>query len=349
MVALTSAASRPVRVAIVGASGYAAGELIRILSAHPFVQLDQIVSISAAGKLVGEHHPHLNGVSQAFFTAQLTDPVDLVFCCGRHGDSMSAIGRILEKTPESRVIDLSGDFRLRDPKLYPKWYRFEHTAPDLLRTFVYGLTEWSRNELTHAARVANPGCFATAIGLALAPLAQHAIGTHVTISALTGSSGSGSTPGIRTHHPTRAQTVRSYRPLRHQHTPEVAQFLRNVGNGADPSFSFVATSGPFVRGIYSIAQFRLPDGCSAGRIESCYEGAYRRCGFVRLRSEPPDLQVVVGSNFCDLYLEIQGRDAVVITTLDNLIKGAAGQAVQNMNVMMGWPETTGLGFVGSYP
>jgi N-acetyl-gamma-glutamyl-phosphate reductase len=341
--------------AILGAAGYAGGELLNLMLNHRRAEVTQVVSSSAAGRVVGEVHPNLRGLCELQFAGELDldagEHLDGIFFCGRHGDAMALIPALLERHPDLRVIDLSADFRLQDPGLYPEWYGREHAAPELLASFAYGLPELNREAIRGSGRVANPGCFATAITLALAPLSRAVSpASTVTVTAVTGSSGSGALPSARTHHPTRAATLRAYRPLAHQHTPEILQSLARLSpGGAAPRIAFVPVSGPIVRGIYAVCQAALPDGWDAQRLRSIYKELYADEPFVRLTAIPADLQVVTGSNFCDLYVDAQEGLAVVIAAVDNLVKGAAGQAVQNMNLMMGWDEAEGLRLAGGYP
>jgi N-acetyl-gamma-glutamyl-phosphate/LysW-gamma-L-alpha-aminoadipyl-6-phosphate reductase len=333
------------RWAIIGAAGYTAGELIRLLLHHPHARVAQALSSSAAGRRVGDVHPNLRGLCDL----ELSSAVDLsqldgVFFCGSHGEAMRRIPPLLSERPQLRVIDFSADFRLRDPALYPTWYDREHSAPELLPSFVYGLPELFRGELRGALRVANPGCFATAIALALAPLSRAGLEVQVAVTAVTGSSGSGSRPSVRTHHPTRAATMQAYQVLGHRHTPEILQAL-----SGRVRLSFVPVSGPFVRGIYACCQVGLPAGWDRQRVIALYRELYADTPFVRLLDRPPDLQAVNGSNFCDLHLVVEGGRLVVLAAIDNLVKGAAGQAVQNLNLCMGWDEGAGLRHAGGYP
>jgi N-acetyl-gamma-glutamyl-phosphate reductase len=330
--------------AIVGAAGYTAGELCRLLLQHPHARVTRAVSSSSAGKRVGDVHPNLRGLCDLPLSGELGDPsqLDGVFLCLPHGESMGRVPALLSAGPGLRIIDLSADFRLKDASLYPRWYGREHAAPELLESFVYGLPELHRDELRGAARVANPGCFATAVTLALLPMAGQV--DQAAVTAVTGSSGSGARPSERTHHPTRAATMRAYRVLGHQHTPEILQAL---GDRAD--LSFVPVSGPFVRGIYATCLLALPAGLDRDRVVERYRAFYAAAPFVRLLDAPPDLQVVTGSNFCDLHVVVEGDRMVVVAAIDNLVKGAAGQAVQNLNLAMGWDEDAGLRLPGGYP
>ena len=263
---------------------------------------------------------------------------------------MGNVPAILAETgPRLRIIDLSGDFRLRNAALYPRWYTREHKAPGLLKKFAYGLVELNRAEIKKARFIANPGCFATATALALGPLAQGGVTGTVSVTAVTGSSGSGASPSVITHHPTRHSNLRAYKPFVHQHVPEVEQILDQLAGGKSMKLSLIPISGPFSRGIYAVCQVDLPKGWTAEKVRALYRSAYKGSSFVRLVDEPPSLNAVNGSNHCDVFVAVQGRRIGVISALDNLVKGASGQAVQNLNVMMGWDESLGLAFAGHYP
>ena len=338
--------SRTSSWAIVGAAGYTAAELFRLLLNHPHARVTRAVSRSSAGRRVSDVHPHLRGLCDLELSSTLGDLADLdgVFFCVPHGQAVERVAELLAKRPDIAVIDLSADFRLRDRSLYPKWYGRRHEAPELLETFVYGLPELNREALSGARRIANPGCFATAITLALAPFARVGLTGQASVTAVTGSSGSGARHSPRTHHPTRAATMRAYRVLGHQHTPEILQVL-----GGKLELAFVPISGPFVRGIYATCQVELPDTWESAHVPELFDELYADAPFVRVLDAPPDLQVVTGSNFCDLHLVMAEGRIAVISAIDNLLKGAAGQAVQNMNLAMGWSEDAGLRVTGGYP
>ncbi len=338
------------RVGILSGAGYTGGELTRILLGHPKAKLTAVSSATYPGRPVHHAHPNLRGRTKISFVPEI-DPtsVDCLFLAGGHGDSMKRVPGLLKKAGKLKIIDLSGDFRLADAALYPAWYGREHSAPDLLEGFAYGLSELNRKEIAKTALVANPGCFATAIALALAPLARAGVGGTAKVTAITGSSGSGAKTGPKTHHPVREGSLNAYRPLRHQHTPEIEQMLSRIPGAAGLKLAIVPVSGPLVRGIYAVCHLDLPQGMNETRLRSLYEETYRNCPFIRLHDEPPHLNSVTGSNFCDLYAAAVDGQIAVVSSLDNLVKGAAGQAVQNLNIMMGWEETAGLESAGLYP
>jgi N-acetyl-gamma-glutamyl-phosphate reductase len=347
----SAATSTPtVQAGILGAAGYTGGELLRLLAHHPRVQVRSVASSTWPDQPVHRAHPHLRGCSDLVFTRELdVGDLDCVFLAGGHGVAMAQVPELLRRRPHLRLIDLSGDFRLHDPDAYPRWYDREHTAPELLSRFVYGLPELDRAAVSGAQLVANPGCFATACALALAPLARAGLTGTVHVTAMTGSSGSGAQPSATTHHPTRATDLHAYKPLRHQHVPEIEQLLDRVAGKPSLRVALVPVSAPLVRGIYAVAQLELPDGWNAERVRAAFASTYAGCAFVRLLDTTPSLNAIVGSNFCDVFSSVEGRRVVIIAALDNLVKGAAGQAIQNLNVMLGWNETTGLLFPGLHP
>ncbi len=339
------------KVGICGGAGYTGGELLRLLLAHPKVEVAAVSSKTFTGKPIHKAHPNLRGGSGLVFTDQVdTTGLDCLFLAEGHGSSMAHLPDILKKAGAGmRVIDLSGDFRLKDPELYPAWYGRVHSAPRLLKGFVYGLPELDKNGISKAAHVANPGCFATAMILALGPLAAAKLSLKVSVTAITGSSGSGALPSTGTHHPAREGNLKAYKPLSHQHVPEAEQFFDGLAGGPSLRLSMVPISGPFVRGIYAVCQAAMPEGWDMSRIAQLYKTVYHDCRFVRITEEPPELKAVTGSNYCDLHLAGRDGSLTVIAALDNLVKGAAGQAVQNFNLMMGWDDSEGLEAQGVYP
>ncbi len=342
---------RKIRVGIEGGAGFAGGELIRLLLGHPRVDIAAATSSTFPGQPVFLAHPNLRGRTALSFARKLDYAgLDCLFLAGGHGDAMSNVPAILAQTgPRLRIIDLSGDFRLRDAALYPRWYTREHKAPGLLKKFAYGLVELNRAEIKRARWIANPGCFATATALALGPLASGGATGVVSVTAVTGSSGSGASPSVVTHHPTRHGNLRAYKPFTHQHVPEVEQVLDRLAGRKSLKLSLVPISGPFTRGIYAVCQVDLPKGWTADQVRALYRSTYADSPFVRLVSEPPSLNAVNGSNHCDVFVAVSDARIAVISAIDNLVKGASGQAVQNLNVMMGWDEEAGLAFAGHYP
>jgi N-acetyl-gamma-glutamyl-phosphate reductase len=342
---------KKIRVGIEGGAGFTGGELIRLLLGHPRVEIAAATSGTYPGQPVFMAHPNLRGRTDLAFTRKLDyKKLDCLFLAGGHGDAMSNVPAIVAETgPRLRIIDLSGDFRLRDAALYPRWYTREHKAPGLLKKFAYGLVELNRAEISKSRWIANPGCFATATALALGPLAKGGVTGTVSVTAVTGSSGSGASPSVITHHPTRHSNLRAYKPFVHQHVPEVEQILEQLGGGKGLKLSLIPISGPFTRGIYAVCQVDLPKGWTEKKVMDLYRDAYKGSSFVRLTPEPPSLNAVNGSNHCDIFVTVSEGRIGVISAIDNLVKGASGQAVQNLNVMMGWDEAEGLGHAGHYP
>lgn len=342
---------RKLRVGIEGGAGFTGGELIRLLLGHPKAELTQVTSSTYPGRPVFMAHPNLRGRTGLNFTQKLDyAKLDALFIAGGHGDSMRDVPAIVSHAGRRlRVIDLSADFRLKDPGLYPKWYARSHKAPELLKDFAYGLVELNRATIAKSRLIANPGCFATATALALGPLAKAGATGVVSVTAITGSSGSGASPSLITHHPTRHANLKAYKPFTHQHVPEIEQVLETLAGRKALTLSLIPLSGPFARGIYAVCQVDAPKGWTAEKVAGLYRTAYGASRFVRLVEEPPTLGAVVGSNHCDVFVAVQDGRIGVIAAIDNLVKGASGQAVQNLNVMMGWDEGAGLDVAGHYP
>lgn len=340
------------RVAIFGGSGYGGSELLRILLFHPHTEVALVTANEHAGKAVGEVHRNLHGLTDLRFTiapedtgAALRD-FDCVFLALPHGQAMEVVPRLPEGV---KVIDLSGDFRLREAGEYEKHYGRPHTAPSSQEGFVYGLTETNREAISQARLVSNPGCFATATLLGLAPLvAAGALEGRVIVDAKTGSSGSGAKAAANTHHPQRANSFYAYKPFTHQHIPEIEQELRAVGDWTSEMI-FMTHSLPAVRGIFASIYAETKREYTSDEAHALFADYYRDSFFVRLVKGSPDINWVKTTNFCDLGLAVRGRQLVVFSAIDNLVKGAAGQAVQNMNLMFGQEERTGLLLPGSNP
>ncbi len=329
---------------VVGAAGYGGGELVRLLRAHPGVELLALVSRSHAGAALAAVHPRLAGEEDpAVFVAE--PPWDLlarrpgplaVFAALRPGELRAGLpawrAAWAERGLAERIllVDLSPDFRAE---------ALAGRSVDGL-SFVYGSSEWCREELPGARAVANPGCFATALALALLPLARAALVTDVVVTAVTGSSGSGATPSARTHHPDRAHEFVAYDPLVHRHQPEVEGLLRRRARPL--RWAFVPHSGPFVRGIAATAVGSLVPGETETAVRGAYRHAYAAAPQVRLRREPPRLAAVVGTPYADLAWRVEGDRLAAFVALDNLGKGMATQAVANMNLAFGRPEMEGL-------
>ncbi len=337
------------RVAIVGVTGYTGSELLRLLFNHEEVEVTYITSHSFSGKRLADIHPHFQGVSnlicQKFDVAEAVAKADLVFCALPHGESMEVVEMLYHAG--SKVVDLSADFRLKDSADYQKWYQREHKASWLLEQAVYGLPEFHRSQIREAQLVANPGCYPTSVLLALAPLAREDLVNWNTlvVDAKSGTSGAGRNPSPILHYPECTENFRAYRVATHQHSGEMEQELRML-SGRDSTFTFVPHLVPMIRGILSTLYLEITTQVPEEEIRELYRKYYDHEHFVRVLPPGcfPETRNVYGSNFCDLSLLWDGRTGrlVVLSALDNLVKGAAGQAVQNMNLMLGFAEYKGL-------
>ncbi len=344
-----------IRIGIVGGAGYGGGELLRLLLAHPHARVVEVTAKRNAGAPVHGVHENLLGATSLVFTdrdpAALAREVDVLFLALPHGEGAARMAAVLDAAPDVRVIDLSGDFRLADAAEWEEAYERPHPAPGLVGTFVYGLPEAFRPAIRASRRVANPGCFATGAILSLLPLARAGLlAGPVALNGVTGSSGSGTDPKPGTHHPERALDFRAYRPLRHQHLPEIVRALRGAGGVAFQP-AMVPHSAPLVRGIFTTAYLFPAAPIPPDRLREVYDVACAGEPFLRLREETPRVAVVKGTNFCDVAVAASpdGRQVVVTTAIDNLVKGMAGQAVQNMNLLFGLPEIEGLSGPGMHP
>lgn len=340
-------------VAIVGGSGYAGGEFLRLALNHPNLKVTQVTSERSAGLPVTMVHPNLRSRSNLKFTkmAELQD-ADIVVLALPHG---SAAKRIAEFEARGRVIvDLSADFRLKDPEVYRATYGEDHPAPDKLGEWVYGNPELHRSELRDATRIACAGCFATSVILALYPLLKLGVllPKDIIATGLVGSSAAGASSSDASHHPERAGSLRVYKPVGHRHTAEAQQEL--PGNFP---LHLTAISTPRVRGILTTIQAWIPDGYSDRDVWSAYREVYGQEPFIRIVKVArglhryPDPMLLDGTNFCDLGFEMDndtGR-VVLMSAIDNLGKGTAGHALQSLNIAHGWEETLGLEFTGLHP
>jgi LysW-gamma-L-alpha-aminoadipyl-6-phosphate/LysW-L-glutamyl-5-phosphate reductase len=344
-------------VAVFGGSGYTGGELIRLLLSHPGVKLRQVTSERQAGKFVFSTHPNLRKRTQLkFISIDKLEPCDVLFVALPHGVSMGRIESL--RSLADVIIDLSADFRLNDPSGYTTWYDHEHTLPDLLDEFVYGIPELHRDEIREANLISSAGCMATTSILGLYPLFQAGVvdlTMPTVIEAKTGSSGSGGAPGLASHHPERSGVVRSFKPTGHRHTAEIIQEL--TFNGSAPEIAFSATSIEAVRGILATSHVYLKEPMSDKEVWTIYRAAYKDESFLRIVKESsgihryPEPKILSGSNFCDVGFERDpySNRVVVMSALDNLMKGASGQALQTFNIRFGFEETCGLEFPGLHP
>ena len=346
-----------VNVSIIGGSGYAGGELVRLLLDHPEVAIQQVTSERNAGKFVRSVHPNLRKRSDMKFSS-LADlqPVDVLFSALPHGVAMGQMADLRQKAPI--VVDLSADFRLRNPADYPKWYGHDHADPALLDSFVYGIPELHREEIRDADLISSAGCMAATSILGLYPLFQAKVvdlSRPVVVEAKTGSSGSGGAPGLGSHHPERSGAMRSFKPTGHRHSAEVIQEL--TVDGQAPEVAFSATAIEAVRGILATSHAFLNEPLPEKEIWAIYRAAYKEEPFMRLVKEAsgvhryPEPKLLSGSNWCDVGFERDpdSNRLVVLAALDNLMKGAAGQAVQAFNIRCGYEESCGIDFAGLHP
>ena len=346
------------KVAVIGGSGYVAGELLRLLLQHPEVAECTATSRSHAGEPIGAVHPALAPLTAARFAgttpAETAREKDVVFLCLEHGESSRVAAGVFEAGP-GLVVDLAADFRIQDLRLYEQYYG-SHPAPTLVSRFRYGLADVLGSELRGAAAIAAPGCFATAAQLALFPLARAGIDVRPSIFAVTGSSGAGSRPRDTTHHPNRAHNLFAYSLLGHRHEAEVLQSWREWSGRPEAAARLMAHSGPFVRGIYLTLHAFLPpaagaNGPSGSRAGEWFREAYAGRAFVRMLDAPPELTHAVGTNYALMHAtaSADGREIQVSIAIDNLVKGAGGQAVQAMNLALGLNECAGLTATAAFP
>jgi N-acetyl-gamma-glutamyl-phosphate reductase common form len=344
---------KKINVGIIGGAGYGGIELIKLLLFHPRVNLSFVTSRKYVGIRISDVHRFLSGAKELKFIEpdieQFPSDTDLIFLATPHGTSMSLVPEIIQALPKTRIIDLSGDFRLDSPLIYKQYYEKDHRAPELLDKFVYGLTELNRQAILKARYVANPGCFATGIIFALFPLFNAGVVRgSVSVISVTGSSGSGELPKEITHHPVREKNFKSYKILEHQHLPEIERFFRDKFTDLDAEIGFVPQSGPFVRGIYTTAITYNAD-TDEKILRDAFVGAYGKEKFVRIVSDSPEITMVYASNYVEVSWVYKKNFIVSMSAIDNLVKGASGQAVQNMNVMCGFPEDEGIQFPGMLP
>jgi len=342
------------RVGIINVTGYAGVELARLLCQHPEVQLTSVTGRSAAGQKLDDFFPHLK--STGLTIAAKLGEVDIAFSAMPHKESAQEIIPLLEKG--IRVLDISADFRLRDAADYPQWYGFSHPAPHLLAEAVFGLPELYRAEIKSAQLVAVPGCYPTGAILALAPAVKEGIiGPDIIIDSKSGTSGAGRTLSLTTHFSEINEDVTAYALGGHRHLPEITQEIKLLNPDVSPAITFIPHLIPMTRGILTTAYAPLvPGRISAGKkgeekLAALYRDFYKNEPFVRITGTAPHTKHTLGSNYCHIFPTIDQRTGrfIVISALDNLVKGAAGQAVQDMNIMLGLTETTGLEAIAIYP
>ena len=335
------------KVGIINVTGYTGVELARLLHQHPEIELASVTGRSAAGKKLVEVFPHLADINLTIET-ELGD-VELAFSAMPHKDSAQEVMPLLKKSV--KVVDISADFRLKDAALYDLWYGFKHPTPQLLKEAVYGLPELHRAQIAKTKLVANPGCYPTSAILALAPaVKEQVIGPEIVIDSKSGVSGSGRSLSLDTHYAEVNEDTSAYALEGHRHMPEIAQELMGL-NPQTPSISFVPHLVPMTRGILSTCYAPLAKKMGDKEIRKLYKDFYKDEPFVRVTDTPPHTKHTWGNNNCLVYPVIDPRAnrLIVVSCIDNLMKGAAGAAIQNMNLMLGLPETMGLEALAIYP
>lgn len=340
------------QVGIVGGSGYTGGELMRLLHTHSQADVTQVTSRSEVGNYVYNVHPNLRGATDLqFIHPDALQACDVLFLCLPHRTSAKHINHYAALAPV--IIDLSADFRLDDPATYAHWYGADHAAPEWLSKFVYGLPEANREALRNAKYASGVGCNATAVNLALMPLVRAGVVERVTAELKVGSSEGGASGNAASHHPVRSGAVRAFKPTGHRHHAEVQQVL-----GAHTPIHFSITGIEMVRGVHLLAHVFLTEPLQEKDIWKLYRRAYKPEPFIRFVNNKtglyrlPEPRIVAGTNYCDIGFRMDEHDPthlVVIAAIDNLVKGAAGSAIQCMNLMLDFNETDGLQFTGMYP
>ena len=344
-----------VKVSIIGATGYAGAELLSILHRHPQVTIAHITSESYTGKKISEVYPHMTKIYDKTLDTlnnimAIAADSDFIFIALPHGHAMD-VGKKIENIPV-KIIDLGADYRFNDTDVYEKWYKVEHTHKNANR--VYGLAELYREDIKTAKIIGNAGCFTTASILALAPLAKHHLidVNSIIVDAASGVSGAGRSPKLGNHFPELYDNFKAYNVAHHRHTPEIEQALEDL-SGTKTIINFTPHLVPMSRGILATCYANLSQGISADMIDAAFQKMYGNEQFIRLlgRDAYPETKFVRGSNYCDIAWHIDERTnrVIVLSAIDNLVKGAAGQAVQNLNIAAGFDENTALDVIPMYP
>ena len=340
-----------IKAGIINVTGYIGAELARLLCQHPQVKLVTVTGRGAAGQKLGEVFPSFAGTNYVI-KAELDSEIDIAFSAMPHKSSVDVVPSLLKQG--IRVVDASAVFRLKHADEYPKWYGFTHPSPELLREAVFGLPELHQEEIASASLVANPGCYSTSALLALAPIVKEGlIYPDIVVDSKSGVSGAGRTLNLTTHYSEANEDVCAYSLEGHRHLPEIEQELKTLNPSFSPSITFVPHLVPMTRGILSTCYARLTDSrrLTADSLKHLYREFYKHAPFVQITTQPPHTKHVWGTNFCLIYPTVDSKTArlIVISCLDNLVKGGAGQAVQNMNLMFDLPETMGLEALAVYP
>lgn len=347
----------PIKVSVVGATGYLGGETIRLLCNHPCVQLKSLTSNSSEGYPVWKYHPGLRSIVDKSFEAydfeRVSSESDIVFCAVPHGAALNVAAELLGANEDLKVIDLSADYRIRDPAVYESWYNVAHTQKKLLKEAVYGLPELYKDKIRNARMVANPGCYPTSAILGLSPLLKgfEIDPMSIVIDSKSGVSGAGRKLSDQTHYPECNESIKAYAVATHRHIPEIEQEL-SLRAGHDVNVCFTPHLTPMNRGILTTAYCTLSSKTTSAEVTKVYKSAYASKPFVRLMEKGtwPETRFVRGSNFCDIQVKVDKRTnrAIVVSAIDNMIKGGAGQAIENMNIMCGLDETIGLMTTGVF-
>ena len=344
-----------IKAGIINVTGYVGAELARLLYQHPEVELTVVTGRSAAGQKLGDVFPSLSEIEHSI-KAELDNDIDVAFSAMPHKTSVDVVPPLLKRG--IKVVDASADFRLKDAEEYPKWYGFTHPSSELLKEAVYGLPELHRDEIASGSLIANPGCYSTSVILALAPAVKEGlIYPDIIADSKSGVSGAGRALSLATHYSEVNENVSAYALEGHRHLPEMEQELGTLNPGLSPSMTFVPHLVPMTRGILSSCYARLKEGkLSKGakakkELEQLYREFYKDAPFIRVTSRPPQTKHTWGNNFCLICptVDLRTDRLIVISCLDNLVKGGAGQAVQNMNLMFNLPETAGLETLAIYP
>jgi N-acetyl-gamma-glutamyl-phosphate reductase len=340
-----------IKAGIINVTGYIGAELARLLCQHPQVELVTVTGRSAAGQKLGDVFPNFVGTNY-IIKAELDSEIDIAFSAMPHKSSVDVVPSLLKQG--IRVVDASADFRLKNASEYPKWYGFTHPSPKLLKEAVFGLPELHHEKIASASLVANPGCYSTGALLALAPVVKEGlIYSDIVVDSKSGVSGAGRALNLTTHYSEANEDVCAYSLEGHRHLPEIEQELKALNPSLSPSITFVPHLVPMTRGILSTCYAKLADSrqLSAVSLKRLYQKFYKHAPFVQITTKPPHTKHVWGTNFCLIYPTVDSRTdrLIVISCLDNLVKGGAGQAVQNMNLMFDLPETTGLEALAIYP
>lgn len=345
-----------IKVSIIGATGYAGVDLVRLLALHPQVELVHLTSKSYTGQKIQDIYPHLRGFVDKTLVEQDVEAIandsDVVFIALPHGHAVPTVDRVVQSG--KKVIDLGADFRFRNTDTYEEWYKVKHDAPDLSLEAVYALPEINREKIKKSRVVGNPGCYPTSAILALAPLLKNGLIdlNTIIIDSKSGVSGAGRTPAVGTLYSECAESLKAYNVAKHRHTPEIEQTLSELA-GEDVYISFTPHLIPMTRGILTTAYATLKGDGEQVDVGKLYRDFYEDEYFVRIHSEGvwPQTKWVAGTNFCDIGVTFDPRTKRVVVTsvIDNLVKGAAGQAVQNMNILFDLPEKTGLEMVPVFP